>query len=99
MGGMLYVGRPTWRRLSVVAARIDHAHHANTARRALEETVSLDSAVERAMTLVNTDDTLVIVTADHSHPLSIASYATRGNPITGEGGRGGGGGGSDGGTR
>ncbi|KAK2181946.1 hypothetical protein NP493_374g01032 [Ridgeia piscesae] len=69
--------------LMIEGARIDHAHHGNTARRALEETLAMDAAVERALELVDTDDTLVIVTADHSHPLSIGSYATRGNPILG----------------
>ena len=64
-------------------ARIDHAHHENTARRALEEVVAFDAAVERALQLVDTDETLLIVTSDHSHPLSIASYARRGNPILG----------------
>ena len=65
-------------------ARIDHGHHYNMARKALEETVALEEAVKSALRLVNLDDTLLIVTADHSHPLTIASYATRGNPILGE---------------
>ena len=67
----------------LLGARIDHAHHGNTARRALEEVVAMEEAVRRALTMVNTDETLLIVTADHSHPLNIGSYATRGNPILG----------------
>ena len=65
-------------------ARIDHGHHENTARRALEEVLAMDAAVARALEHVNLEETLVVVTADHSHPLTIGSYATRGNPILGE---------------
>ena len=68
----------------IAGSRIDHGHHYNSAAKALEETIALDTAVERALELVNLDDTLVIVTADHSHPLSISSYASRGNPILGK---------------
>ena len=68
----------------IAGSRIDHGHHYNSAAKALEETIALDAAVERALELVNLDDTLVIVTADHSHPLSISSYASRGNPILGK---------------
>lgn len=71
-------------RLLVSGARIDHAHHINEARMALEETVDFDKAVEYAYNNVNLQDTLIVVTADHGHPLTIASYAKRGNPILGE---------------
>ena len=68
----------------LTGGRIDHAHHANAARVALEETLAFEQAVTRTLELVDLEDTLVIVTADHSHPLSIGSYSTRGNPILGE---------------
>lgn len=69
--------------LLVEGARIDHAHHANNAYRALHDTLALDAAVEAALELVDLGDTLVIVTADHGHPISLRGYATRGNPILG----------------
>ena len=67
--------------LLVEGGRIDHAHHAGNARRALEDTIALDEAVKAALDLTDREDTLVIVTADHSHTLAINGYPERGNPI------------------
>lgn len=50
--------------LMVEAARIDHASHANDARRAIADTIAFDQAVARARELCG-EDTLIIVTADH----------------------------------
>ena len=69
--------------LILTGARIDHAHHANGARVALEETLAMEEAVARATELVDDRDTLIIVTADHAHALNIGSYSTRGNSILG----------------
>lgn len=69
--------------LMVEAGRIDHAHHLGLAGAALDETVALDRAVEEALRLVDLEETLVIVTADHSHNLTIAGYPRRDNPILG----------------
>lgn len=70
--------------LMVEAGRIDHASHANNAYRTLSETVALSDAVKLAMSKVDMRDTLIVVTADHSHTLTIAGYAKRGNPILGK---------------
>jgi alkaline phosphatase len=67
----------------VEAGRIDHGHHAANAHRALHDTIELDAAVALAMAETSPDDTLIIVTADHSHTLTIGGYPTRGNPIFG----------------
>lgn len=74
--------------LMVEAGRIDHAHHAGNAYRALQDTVALSDAVRAAMAKVNPEETLVIVTADHSHVFSIAGYPKRNNPILGVAGTG-----------
>lgn len=69
--------------LLVEAGRIDHAHHGGNAYRALTDTIELSDAVQAAAELTSTDDTLIIVTADHSHTLSFVGYPGRGNPILG----------------
>lgn len=68
--------------LMVEAGRIDHALHAGNAKRALYDTIALAKAVDTARALVG-DDTLIIVTADHSHTLTMSGYPKRGNPILG----------------
>ena len=69
--------------LMVEGGRIDHAHHFGNASRALHETIELAAAVTRALELTDASQTLVVVTADHSHPLTLAGYTARGNPILG----------------
>ncbi|MDE1947214.1 MAG: alkaline phosphatase [Burkholderiales bacterium] len=69
--------------LHVEAGRIDHAHHAGNARRALQDTIELSNAVRKAIELTSAQDTLIIVTADHSHTFTIAGYPHRGNDILG----------------
>ncbi len=69
--------------LMVEGGRIDHAHHAGNAYRALTETQQLAAAVQAALNKTNPDDTLIIVTADHSHTFTIGGYPQRGNPILG----------------
>ncbi|MED5618640.1 alkaline phosphatase [Ideonella sp. BN130291] len=69
--------------LEVEAGRIDHGHHGGNAKRALLDTIELSNAVRRAMELTRESDTLIIVTADHSHVFTIAGYPHRGNNILG----------------
>lgn len=69
--------------LLVEGGRIDHAHHENVAGVALRETIALSWAVERARMMVNVSDTLIAVTSDHAHALTINGIAQRGNPILG----------------
>lgn len=69
--------------LMVEGGRIDHAHHDGNARRALEDAIALDDAVRAALELVDLQDTLVVVTSDHSHAFTISGYPARANPILG----------------
>ncbi|MBV1906855.1 MAG: alkaline phosphatase [Pseudomonadales bacterium] len=70
--------------LMVEAGRIDHAHHGANAYRALSDALALSDAVSTADRLTSDADTLIIVTADHSHTMSINGYPARGNPILGK---------------
>ena len=81
--------------LMIEGGRIDHANHEGNAFRALDETIALSEAVRTAVEMTSAQDTLILVTADHSHTLNFVGYPVRGNPILGKvrgGGEDGGGG-------
>lgn len=65
----------------IEGGRIDHAHHDNTAKLALYETLAFDRAIKVATELTSDQETLIVVTADHSHSLVMNGYPERGNPI------------------
>lgn len=69
--------------LMVENGHIDHAHHKNNAYRALSETQAFAIAIEETLAKVDLNETLILVTADHSHPLTMVGYPKRGNPILG----------------
>lgn len=70
--------------LMVEGGRIDHAHHGGNAARALGDFAAFDAAIAKALEMTSEDDTLIIVTADHSHTFTIAGYPVRNNPILGK---------------
>ncbi|XP_072876390.1 intestinal-type alkaline phosphatase [Chlorocebus sabaeus] len=69
--------------LFVEGGRIDHGHHAGLAYHALTEAVMFDDAIERAGQLTSEEDTLTLITADHSHVFSFGGYTLRGSSIFG----------------
>lgn len=70
--------------LFIESGRIDHAHHYNNPYRALDETVVLEAALLAVLSVIDQSETLLVVTSDHSHVLTIGGLATpRGNPILG----------------
>ncbi|MGB1263642.1 MAG: alkaline phosphatase [Cognaticolwellia sp.] len=70
--------------LVVEAGRIDHGHHAGSAYNALTDTIEFANAVQAAIDSTDPEETLILVTADHSHVFTIAGYPKRGNPILGK---------------
>ncbi len=69
--------------LLVEGGRIDHGHHIGKPAYAMLETQAFARAVETALQKVDLEETLILVTADHSHVFTMGGYATRGNPILG----------------
>lgn len=63
--------------------RIDHGHHEGKAKQALHEAVEMDQAIGQAGTMTSLEDTLTVVTADHSHVFTFGGYTPRGNSIFG----------------
>ena len=64
---------------------LDQALHMGWAVKALRETLELDVTVAATMAALgdDLDDTLVMVTSDHAHTLSISNEAERGSDIRG----------------
>lgn len=60
--------------LFVEGGKIDLAHHDAYARAALRETIQFQDAIRNARERFSEEDTLIIVTADHSHTMSISGY-------------------------
>jgi alkaline phosphatase len=69
--------------LMIEGGRIDHALHANQGIRALNETLAFDQAVRAAASLADPRETLLLVTADHDHTMTIAGYPPIAEGVTG----------------
>ena len=86
---MIMQYRKIWRILpksvfqKVEGGRIDHALHENYAKLALEDTLSLENAVIQTMKLIDPNETLMVVTADHSSVMTINGYPKRGSNVLG----------------
>ncbi|HEU4851160.1 MAG TPA: alkaline phosphatase [Telluria sp.] len=72
--------------LMVEGGKIDHALHDSHARNAVLETAAFDDAIKAVLDKVRETDpklehTLLVVTADHDHTMTINGYPKRGNSI------------------
>jgi len=63
--------------------KIDKAHHVNEAQVAMTETIEFDKAIQIGDSLTLDEETLIVVTSDHSHLFTIAGDPPRGNSILG----------------
>ncbi|GAB0093477.1 Alkaline phosphatase [Sergentomyia squamirostris] len=70
--------------LFVEGGLIDYGHHNTIPRTAVRETIEFQKAVQAARDILSDKDTLIVVSSDHSHTMSIAGYPTRGNDIFGK---------------
>ncbi|CAN7997684.1 unnamed protein product, partial [Ixodes hexagonus] len=69
--------------LLVEGGRIDQAHHLSQGGSALEETLEFDQAVSDTFKLLDQEESLIVVTADHSHTFTMGGYPKRGTNILG----------------
>lgn len=69
--------------LLVEGGRIDHGHHASKAKYAITEGLEFERTVQKVLEMIDTDNTLLIVTTDHSHAFSIAGYPNIETPLFG----------------
>ena len=72
--------------LMVEGGKIDHALHDSNAKRALVDTIAFDDAIKAVLDKMAALDpglknTLIVVTADHDHTITMNGYPKRGNPI------------------
>lgn len=69
--------------LFVEGGLIDQAHHYNMAKHSLDETKEFSKAIEAARQMTDESDTLIVVTADHSHVFTYNGYPARHSDIFG----------------
>ncbi len=67
----------------LLGGRIDNAHHETKAYLALADTEALHLAVEKAVEMTDEEDTLIAVTADHSHVFTMGGYTKLTSDILG----------------
>lgn len=66
-----------------VASVRHHGRHPGDAYRTLSNAVALNEAVKTVLRKVHLDETLFVLTGDHSHTLTSSGYARNGNSILG----------------
>ncbi|KAH8415816.1 hypothetical protein KR222_001447, partial [Zaprionus bogoriensis] len=69
--------------LFIEGGLVDYGNHFNVPQLGLDEVLELSKAVQAAVDITNPEDTLIVVTSDHAHPVSIAGYPGRGTDILG----------------
>lgn len=68
---------------SFSGGNIDHGHHAGRAKMALYDVLAFQDAVAKGDSMTSENDTLIVVTADHAHTMTIVGWPSRGNNILG----------------
>ena len=67
----------------ISGGKIDHAHHESYGKKAIYETIEFSNAVEKAVQMTDEQETLIVVTADHSHTFTMGGYASWKAPMLG----------------
>ncbi|XP_055599308.1 alkaline phosphatase-like [Uranotaenia lowii] len=69
--------------LFIEGGQIDLAHHSTYARISLDETAEYSKAIAKARSMTSEEDTLIVVSADHSHTMMYNGYTKRGQDVLG----------------
>lgn len=69
--------------LFIEGGLVDYGNHFNRPQLGLDEVLEMAKAVQAAVDITNPEETLIVVTSDHAHPLSISGYPGRGTDILG----------------
>ncbi|XP_074602643.1 alkaline phosphatase-like [Brevipalpus obovatus] len=69
--------------LFVEGGLIDWYHHSNQPAISLHEVLELEKTIQNTVDSVSLEDTMIVVTADHSHGFVINGYASRNKSIFG----------------
>ncbi|CAK1542916.1 unnamed protein product [Leptosia nina] len=69
--------------LLVEGGNIDMGHHRGRARTAIDEAIAFDEAVKMAVNMTNEKETLIVVSANLVHTLSINGHPARGSDLFG----------------
>ncbi|XP_045526161.1 alkaline phosphatase-like [Pieris brassicae] len=69
--------------LMVEGGNIDMGHHRGRARTAIDEALAMEEAVKLAYNMTDPSDTLIVVTSDHAHSMTINGHPNRGDDIFG----------------
>ena len=69
--------------LMVEGGQIDSFEHGNVIRLQSEEVLEFDDAIKMARQMTNKSETLIIVTADHSHAVAVGEFESKKSKITG----------------
>lgn len=59
-------------------------HHRGRARTAIDEALAMEEAVKLAYNMTDPTDTLIVVTSDHAHSMTINGHPNRGDDIFGK---------------
>ncbi|XP_011182967.1 alkaline phosphatase [Zeugodacus cucurbitae] len=81
---LAYLGqKPNGYFIFIEGGLIDYGNHENKLALALDEILEFDKAIQLARAMTDPAETLIVVTADHGHPLSMAGFSERGTDILG----------------
>ncbi|XP_038068805.1 alkaline phosphatase-like isoform X2 [Patiria miniata] len=69
--------------LFVEGGRVDHGEHINNGKKAIDDGLALEKAIAKAKEITD-DNTLIVLSSDHAHTMTIQGYPERGHSLFGK---------------